>query len=153
MKKTLAIVGLAACIVGCSTTGNNTQTEAALVETAASLGTVAALTQYPQYRSEMVTAETVLAAVCSNTNGIPVATVEQLLAQGGVTNQIADIGIVDAIQLVDAYAQSQTTNGLTINQTIQNGACWISAGMAQALYTPASVKAPTVRHWYYLWLN
>lgn len=140
-----------AVLVGCAT--NNVATEQQAVTALASLGTTGALIAYPQYRPAMQTADTMLISICDSSNGVPASTVEQLLAQSGITNQLVQLGISGAVALADIFAANQVTNGVPAEQTIQQASCWISAGMTPALAgAPLAAKEPA-RHWYYLWIK
>lgn len=147
----VAVAAAATLLTGCSSTSTG---NTAAITALASLGTTGALIAYPQYRGEMQLADNALTAVCDSTNGITADTIEGILAQDGVTNQYAELGISGVIAVADLFAANQVTNGIPVNQTIQTEACAISAGMTQALNGAVLAKAPVHhRHWYYLWLK
>lgn len=156
MKKLITVLTVVAALIGftgCSTT--NSASEQATVTTLADLGTTGAIMAYPQYRPAMEIADAALTAECGNSNGIPSATtIQQLLTQAGVTNAYVQLGISGAALLLDQFAANQVTNGVPAESTIQQGSCWISAGMTAALGSPVMTKAPKpVKHWYYLWIK
>jgi hypothetical protein len=147
----LSVIAIATLsLTGCGTT---TASQHAQVAALADLGTTGALIAYPQYRPAMQAAQGAFQAVCNNTNGVNPATVEQILAQNGVTNQAVQLGIAGVGLLVDALAADGVTNGIPAEQTIQQFSCDISTGMGEALGGVAAKAPKPAKRWYYLWLK
>jgi hypothetical protein len=131
--KVITTLVLAAGLVGCATTSQNSAEQLAveqqLITDAAQVGTALALQHNPGYAVDFSAGEQVLDSIATGTNSVSGSTVEQALATAGTVNPTVTIAVTDALGLADAWIAAQGTNAATVQAVCS----WIATGIGEGL--------------------
>ena len=153
--KWFCLAGLVSLIAtGCATTGGNPNVNpavtAAVVETAAAIGTQYAITSNPETRPYFVLTDTTLQSLISS-NAVSYAEVSKAITAIEANDQysaLIALGLTDALTIIQSYSQ-QNTNTADIRPYVVALDSGIQAGLQATL--PANTNA--VRSVKFLKLN
>ena len=138
MKKTfLSLIAVVALFVsGCSTTSTtNTATEQMLVTDIAAGATIGVLQKNPKDAPLFLAGASILQSIASGNGQLTVTQIQPILQAAGQTNN--EMAFIEpmVINLVNAYSQGGTTNGVVLNGTVQNVLEWTATGLIQGAQT------------------
>jgi ABC-type spermidine/putrescine transport system permease subunit II len=133
LSLTLAAIA-ALTFTGCATTSpSQAAVEQAVVTTGVADGTVLVLNKNPKYEPDFVAGASLLQTIVTGTNSLSATELSNAFETAGKTNAVANMVILNALAIVNAYDANQSTNAVTQNAALKTGASWIVAGINEGL--------------------